>query len=139
MIQRRTATPYKPPSLTEDGALTISLPLPPAELSPNKRVNYHKKASKTRSARHRAKLEIILASAMFTFPKAFSKYSLTFYHNVIRDRDDDNAAASCKAYRDGIADGLRVDDKTLRHSGNTDMLIDRNFPRLEITLFPAQD
>ena len=31
-----------------------------------------------------------------------------------RKRDDDNIIASCKSYRDGVADALGVDDSTMR-------------------------
>ena len=51
-------------------------------------------------------------------------------------RDDDNAAASCKAYRDGIADGLRMDDHGLTQATTPIMLVDKANPRLEITLLP---
>jgi hypothetical protein len=66
-------------------------------------------------------------------PPAFTSYSLAFHFPQERTRDDDNAAASCKAYRDGIADALRIDDSTLRIQSLT-AAIDRLKPRLEITL-----
>jgi crossover junction endodeoxyribonuclease RusA len=66
-------------------------------------------------------------------PPAFTSYSLAFHFPQERNRDDDNAAASCKAYRDGIADALRIDDSTLRIQSLT-AAIDRTNPRLEITL-----
>ena len=66
-------------------------------------------------------------------PPAFTSYSLAFHFPQERTRDDDNAAASCKAYRDGIADALRIDDSTLRFQSLT-ASIDRLKPRLEILL-----
>jgi hypothetical protein len=66
-------------------------------------------------------------------PPAFTSYSLAFHFPQERNRDDDNAAASCKAYRDGIADALRIDDSTLRIQSLT-AAIDRTNPRLEVTL-----
>jgi crossover junction endodeoxyribonuclease RusA len=69
-----------------------------------------------------------------TQPPAFTSYSLTFHYKENRNRDDDNAAASCKAYRDGIADALRIDDSTLRLAKDPTLLIDRQLPRLEITM-----
>lgn len=78
----------------------------------------------------------ISALLLPTQPPAFTSYSLAFYFPQERNRDDDNAAASCKAYRDGIADALRIDDSTLRASAAPALLIDRTNPRLEITLLP---
>ena len=66
-------------------------------------------------------------------PPAFTSYSLAFHFPQERTRDDDNAAASCKAYRDGIADALRIDDSTLRFQSLT-ASIDLLKPRLEILL-----
>jgi hypothetical protein len=61
---------------------------------------------------------------------------LAFFLPDARHRDDDNLAASCKAYRDGIADGLKVDDSTLALAGRPSLTIDRANPRVEITLIP---
>lgn len=69
-------------------------------------------------------------------PPAFRTYTLAFHHPHRRNRDDDNAAASCKAYRDGIADALRIDDNTLTMATTPAMLIDPAKPRLEIALHP---
>jgi hypothetical protein len=68
-------------------------------------------------------------------PPAFTSYSLTFHFAEERNRDRDNAAASCKAYQDGIADALRIDDSTLA-AAKPALLIDRELPRLVITLHP---
>jgi len=65
-------------------------------------------------------------------PPKPSTYTLAFYFPDRRHRDDDNAAASCKAYRDGIADALRIDDHHLRQSGSASMAWDANDPRVEI-------
>jgi hypothetical protein len=40
----------------------------------------------------------------------FTYYVLDFKFPDAHKRDDDNALAACKAYRDGIADALRMDD-----------------------------
>lgn len=71
-----------------------------------------------------------------TPPPIYTGYTLTFYHPTTRGRDDDNAGHSAKAYRDGLADALRIDDSTLRLLQPPTLLIDRNNPRLEITLHP---
>jgi len=124
------------PDISPEGELTICLPLPARALSPNAKSKHpmilhrHKKAAK-----QRAYIETRRAAGMFRLP-TFTRYTLTFHHSTNRNRDDDNAAASCKAYRDGIAAGLGVDDNTLRLTGETRLLIDRENPRLEITLIP---
>ena len=87
----------------------------------------HKKPLRSEDYR---KLSALLLPAQ---PPAFSTYSLAFHFPQERNRDDDNAAASCKAYRDGIADALRIDDSTL-HLHALTSTIDRQQPRLEITM-----
>lgn len=69
-------------------------------------------------------------------PPSVKSYKLTFYFPTTRQRDDDNAAASFKAYRDGIADALRIDDHTLTADAAPTMLIDPANPRLEIRFLP---
>lgn len=64
----------------------------------------------------------------------FRGYGLTFYWPTARKRDDDNAPASCKAYRDGIASALGVDDSTLIQLEVPRFEIDRENPRLEVRL-----
>lgn len=48
--------------------------------------------------------------------------------------DDDNADAALKAYRDGIADALRIDDQHLRKVSLSTFQRDPAHPRVEITL-----
>lgn len=138
----------KPPSrlpapyLLPDEGLVIPLHIPASILSPNGRPNWAKKHSATK--RHRIAAVLLTRSALttlFTAPPTFTGYSLTFHYPDLRRRDDDNAIGSTKAYRDGIAEALGIDDHTLRlhpHSGTdvVGMLLDRENPRLEITLIP---
>ena len=49
-------------------------------------------------------------------------------------RDDDNADGSCKAYRDGIATALGMDDKRLKKCLLSTFANDAECPRVEITL-----
>lgn len=114
--------------------LVIVLPLPDRGLSPNARGHWSKKNRLTRKARIIAKLRTLEAFGGRT-PPAVSKYRLRFYFPDARRRDDDNAAASCKAYRDGIADALRMDDSGLRMMREPDMRTDRKTPRLEVYLY----
>ena len=115
--------------------MTITLPIPDKILSPNARCHWARKSKITRLHRHRAKLTTLAALAGGNLPE-FSTYSLTFHFPTRARRDDDNAAASCKAYRDGIADALRIDDHGLTMSKSPSMLHDPENPRLEITLYP---
>ena len=116
--------------------MKISLSLPHADISPNSRKHWRAKAVKTKEHRARAK-----SMASFTLgyvhgdnPPIFYTYSLAFFLPDKRKRDDDNLAASCKAYRDGIADALGIDDHNLRMDSAPTMQLDREDPRVEITL-----
>lgn len=113
--------------------MTITLPIPVKSLCPNGRAHWRTKATATKAHRALAKVRTLEALGGQPAPR-FTGYSLTFYFKNVRGRDDDNATASCKAYRDGIADALGVDDNTLRLLGEPIMELDRQHPRVEVTL-----
>jgi crossover junction endodeoxyribonuclease RusA len=113
--------------------MTITLPLPDKHLSPNARIHWRKRSALTKT--HRTKAQAITLLASCSFDPSFDAYRLTFYWPDKRRRDDDNAASSCKAYRDGIADALGIDDHALRFHGPPQMLVDRTNPRLVVELF----
>jgi crossover junction endodeoxyribonuclease RusA len=118
--------------------MKITLPLPNRKLSPNARIHWRSRSSLTKKARECAKLHTLEANDQWEWTTpTFNAYRLAFYWPDKRGRDDDNAASSCKAYRDGIADALGIDDRTLRFHGPPAMLLDRENPRLEIELFTA--
>lgn len=117
--------------------MTITLPLPDKRLSPNARGHWRVKAKATKSARQLARLlagKDINSYDWWTDPAKIRSYSLAFFWPDARRRDDDNAAASCKAYRDGIADALGIDDHKLIMATTPSFSIDRQNPRVEITL-----
>jgi hypothetical protein len=120
--------------------MTITLPLPSVKLSPNGSRGRSKNALIGRSKivrQHREHAKLRTLEALKGKPSpGFTRYTLTFYFKESRRRDDDNFSARCKAYRDGIAQGLKVDDHTLRMAASPEMLIDATNPRLEITLIP---
>jgi crossover junction endodeoxyribonuclease RusA len=116
--------------------MTITLPLPSAKLSPNARVHWRTRAALTKLHRQRAKFRTLEAAGLST-PPAFAGYSLAFHWPNDRRRDDDNAEASTKAYRDGIADALHLDDFNLPKLSVSTFRVDREKPRLEITLHPS--
>jgi crossover junction endodeoxyribonuclease RusA len=118
--------------------ITITLPLPPKELSPNARVHWAKKAGTTKKARALAWGE---ARALGwpnrkLLPWLRAQTQAVFYFPTERDRDQDNAAASLKPYWDGIADaGVVLSDAGLVHLPPR-LLVDRERPRVELTLRP---
>lgn len=83
------------------------------------------------------KLALILSPPNTSIPR-FTAYSLAFYLPDARPRDDDNLCAACKAYRDGIADALQVNDNQLSMASAPTIRIDREDPRLIITLLNDQ-
>lgn len=92
--------------------ITIKLTLPDKSLSPNARVHWAKKAKATTMARMEAKLMTMKAMYPHDGPKwSLASIQCTFTFPDKRRRDRDNADASCKAYRDGIADaGVVLND-----------------------------
>jgi crossover junction endodeoxyribonuclease RusA len=99
-------------------SLTLTLPWPSADLSPNARVHHF--------ARHRA----AKSAKNYAFNLAFSLMvplnirkgtwrgpvgvQYTFHPQIDRGRDDDNFIARMKAYRDGVALALGMDDVSFR-------------------------
>lgn len=113
--------------------MTIILPLPDKRLSPNARGHWSGLSKAKKSARELAYLTTLSALGGKPAP-TLSRYRLAFFFKVSRRRDDDNWSAACKAYRDGIADALQIDDHTLRQIDAPEMRLDPARPRLEIHL-----
>lgn len=95
--------------------MTISLPLPDKRLSPNGRIHWQKRRSLVKTCRELAKLKVLCRIGI-NRPPEISGYSLAFFYPDARKRDDDNTEGSfgIKAYRDGIADALMMDDHWLK-------------------------
>ena len=90
---------------------TVTLPWPSRNLNPNARAHWSGLARAKRLARHAA---MILARQAFGFQPGFTMpldVHVTFCPPDNRHRDADNMLASCKAYFDGIADEIKVDDR----------------------------
>jgi Holliday junction resolvase RusA-like endonuclease len=122
--------------------LTITLPLPPKELSPNYTVGSRGqrlgKAAKTKKYRKHACEETQIATGAFSNRAAWywpaAEVQCTFYYKDTRRRDKDNALASMKAAFDGIADaGLVGDDSALTYLP-VKMLKSKENPRVEIEI-----
>ena len=89
--------------------MKIELPYPYKELNPNKRLHWAA-VSKVKAIYRVACAGLTRAAigrATFTAPVSIS---ITMYPPDKRRRDDDNAIASFKSGRDGVADAIKVDD-----------------------------
>ncbi|WDS36224.1 hypothetical protein [Pseudoxanthomonas sp.] len=91
----------------------LILPWPSKDLSPNARVHWGQKAKAAADARALAKLAAWASgwTPAIRFPEGRLHLWVDFYPPTRRLPDDDNMLSRCKAYRDGIADALGIDDK----------------------------
>ena len=95
--------------------IELVLPWPSANMSPNGRVHWAVKAKAVRSARQLAwGLSIAAGWDVSKLPDGDLHLWWDFYPPTRRLPDDDNMLTRCKAYRDGIADALKIDDKRFR-------------------------
>lgn len=123
--------------------MTITLPIPDGKLSPNGRGHWRKKSRHLRAARVRAHKRTLEAIGEHFHKQGrpvptFIGYTIGHFFKTAAFRDDDNADAACKAYRDGIADALGIDDKKLPKLALSTFAKDAANPRVEITLHTAQ-
>jgi len=94
----------------------ITLPYPDKRLNPNKRLHFRVVAPVKKQARTDANILATVALSLKD-KRAIAAGSgkipieVRFYPPDNRHRDDDNAIASFKAARDGIADSIGVDDR----------------------------
>lgn len=94
-------------------SLRIPIGWPSSNLSPNGRPNRYAKAKSLREARNEGYVATLAAKPVgFKFGPGPLKVTIHAFPPVRRERDDDNLIASAKAFRDGIAAALGVDDKT---------------------------
>ena len=117
--------------------ITISLSIPPPELSPNGR--YHWAAKSRQVKKYRAQAQLLCRAQTYEKPRwKQATVSVVWYHPDRRRRDRDNLQASLKAAFDGIADAGIVDnDSGLIHLPAA-LEIDRQNPRVEITIAKCQ-
>jgi len=124
--------------------MTIILPVPDRSISPNAQRGQSKfaayaKARRVKLHRTRARLRTLeaighLYHAQGRAVPSFTGYTLAHFFPTAAWRDDDNADAACKAYRDGIADALGIDDRQLPKLALSTRDKDAEWPRVEITL-----
>lgn len=123
-------------------AITLTLPLPSRHVSPNASNGHSRGAAilKSRHVKlHRTRASLITRASFGTGqPPTVTGYTLAFHWPTKAYRDDDNADASVKSYRDGIADALAIDDRTIRKLALSTHHLDRDRPRLEITLHTTE-
>ena len=87
----------------------FELPYPPAVLNPNVKVFWRKLYEAKKKARHCAYI-VVKSQLRLINIKAPVKVHYDIYPPDMRRRDADNAKAACKAYQDGIADAIAIDD-----------------------------
>ena len=103
--------------------LVVALAHPGKALRPNGRAHWATKQRAVREARGRARLLMLRskrdAEAMCMLPVGWrpSRYDVTWFFWGGTGPDADNALASCKAYLDGCADALGVNDRVLDCAG----------------------
>lgn len=102
----------------------LTLPWPARALHPNARVHWRTKAAETKKARSAAFLLAREAGWMPGMVPAEGKLDLIvdFVPPDRRLRDDDGMPSAFKAWRDGLADALGIDDHRFR--ATTDLLDD---------------
>ena len=96
--------------------LTISLPHPPKQLRPNYRLVWQAKLKPKKEARElaiRAATKALRHAGDALVPYTPIGYSVRWYYWGTQKPDSDNVLASCKAYLDGIATALGVNDRDL--------------------------
>jgi crossover junction endodeoxyribonuclease RusA len=91
--------------------IELCLPWPDKLLSPNARAHWAKKGKAVKDARLMSCLTAKNAGwHRLVLPDGRLQLWIDLYPPDRRRRDDDNAYSACKAYRDGIADALGIDD-----------------------------
>lgn len=135
--RQMAAQERKPLMLPPPAELTIAMPLPPKELSPNARPNRWKLASARRSYRIRAKIAALAALGRRAAPRwTRATVRIRFFHTVNRRRDKDNLLASLKAAFDGLADAGVVENDSGMTYLPVEVFIDQDRPRVELTVRP---
>lgn len=96
--------------------IELVLPWPSKDLSPNARVHFRVKAAATKAARQTALLLAYKAGwRALQLPEGRLHLWIDCYQAPGKKLpDDDNMIGRCKAYRDGIAQALGIDDKRFK-------------------------
>jgi crossover junction endodeoxyribonuclease RusA len=141
VTKMKPRTPLPAPRRYADGSLMIPLPIPARSVSPNASRGESKGSALRKSVatrKHRSAARLLTIAALAKHGNGvWGGYRLRFFWPTARQRDDDNADASCKAYRDGVAEALGIDDKLLRKVAISTHDKDAEAPRVEFILMPA--
>lgn len=89
----------------------VTLPWPSKALSPNARVHWAQKSKAAKVYRHACAMLALQAKLAAPCETGPIHLWIDFYPPNRRSRDDDNLVAAFKSGRDGLADGLGIDDK----------------------------
>lgn len=125
-------------AMSDTPVIRLTLPVPPKPLWPNARPHWSAKATAVRNARQvawaYARNEVWRLDPVNHRPPMWpeAETRVVFYFATAHERDRDNAAASLKAYWDGIADAGVVDNDAGLIHFPPEMRIDRERPRVEI-------
>lgn len=92
----------------------IQLPWPDKALSPNGRAHWAQKARAVKAARREAWITTLAAMDGRTVSWQAVDLHWIFRPKTATAPDEDNIEAASKAYRDGIADALGIDDANFR-------------------------
>ena len=87
---------------------------PPLEVGPNGRLHWAKKARVVKGLRVRAKLVTLAVVHAYPEFEGFrpSWYDIEWFYTYGVEPDEDGIIGRCKALLDGIADALKVNDRT---------------------------
>lgn len=114
--------------------IDMTLPWPPKELSPNARVHWRQKHKHAKAYRRTCGLIALALDAPHLSGKKY--FWVTFCPPNRRSYDDDNLLARFKAGRDGIADGLGIDDKNFVTTINVGEPVPGGAVRVHIRDYP---
>mgnify|MGYP000088322541 FL=1 len=92
-------------------SMSVTLPWPPAQLSPNFRTRRHSYVSRKRKEYRQACADAAWRSGARP-GRDLRLAKIVFHPPDARNRDDDNLTAAFKAGRDGLAEAMGVDDAT---------------------------
>lgn len=96
--------------------ITFELPFPNKALSPNGRAHRMEKAREAKKARKWAWVASLAALGRNRWSHEGATIIWTVHLKTANPMDDDNATSMLKAYRDGIADALGVNDRMFKAS-----------------------
>jgi len=123
-------------------SITLKLPIPHRDVSPNGRRGESRWAAIAKSKlvkQHRQNacnhMLVEIASGRLSRAGLPLGYSLSHYFPTMEFRDEDNADGACKAYRDGICDALKMSDKDFCKRQLSTRSKDSKNPRVEITVY----